>query len=120
MDILIDPTTWDAVFHNGPLTKEYTTQPYTQKVGQRLKIRLLTFKGEWYYNTEYGVPYWQSILGRKISKAKVDIIFQQKILEEQGVQEIVTFTSTLENRKYSLSFSVKVQGETSEDITITI
>jgi hypothetical protein len=122
MDILIDPLTWDAVFHNGPLTREYTTQPdstkVTQTVAQRLKIRLLTFLGEWDYNTAYGVPYFQSILGKKISKNSVDMIFQQKILEEAGVQEIVNFSSTLNNRKYTLSFQIKVNGLTSDVITL--
>jgi len=55
------------------------------------------------------VPYWQRILGiKQTSKAAVDLLFQQKILEEQGVKEIVTFNSTFVNRQYSLTFSVKV------------
>lgn len=120
MDLLLDVNTHDAVFFNGPLTKEYTTQPFTQTVAQRLKIRLLTFKGEYVFNTVYGVPYWQEILGRKTTKEAVDLIYQQQILLESGVKEITSFSSTFENRIYSMTFRVKVvSGDVSEPISIS-
>lgn len=121
MDLLLDPISWDVVWNNGPLTKEFTTQPLTQTVGQRLKIRLLTFLGEWSFNTVYGVPYFQRLLGQKqTSKAAADLIFQSQILAEPGVKEIVTFDSTFVNRKYSLSFSVRVvTGEVTAPIVIS-
>lgn len=108
------------MWNNGPLTKEFTTQPFTQTVGQRLKIRLLTFLGEYFINTAYGVPYFQSLLGRKQkSKAAIDLIFQQQILAESGVKEIVSFDSTFANRQYSLTFRVKVvTGEITAPITV--
>lgn len=108
MDFKLGPD-WDIIWNNGPLKKEDTTQPLTETVGQRLKIRLQTFLGEWFLNTAYGVPYWQQLLGQKQkSKAAADIIFQQQILSEEGVKEIVTFDSTFVNRKYSLTFQVRV------------
>lgn len=110
----------DIVWNNGPLTKEFTTQPFTQTVSQRLKIRLLTFKGEWFMDTNYGPPYWQEILSMKVNKSRVDRIFQQQILLEPGVKEIVSFSSTLVNRQYSLNFRVKVfSGEVTAPILIS-
>jgi hypothetical protein len=109
MDFKLDPLEHDILWKNGPLTKDCTTQPYTETVGQRLKIRLLTFMGEWFLDTTYGVPYWQRLLGiKQTSKAAIDLIFQQQILAESGVKEIVSFDSTFKNRQYSLSFRVKV------------
>lgn len=109
MDILIDTVTNDALWVNGPLRKSETSQPYTQTVAQRLKIRLLTFQNEYFWDTSYGVPYFQRLLGQKqVSKASIDLIFQQQILLESGVKEIVTFSSTFSNRIYSLTFSVRV------------
>lgn len=102
------------------MTRDQTTQPFTETVAQRLKIRLLTFRSEYFLNTEHGVPYWQEILGKKPGKARVDAIFQEQILLEVGVKEIVSFVSTFVNRQYSLTFSVKVvSGEVTESITIT-
>lgn len=118
MDLLLDSNN-DVVWINGPLTKKGITSPLTQTVGQRLLILLQTFKSEWFWDTEYGVPYWD-ILGKKVTKERVDLIFNQKILEEPGVREIVTFDSTFNNRVYSLTFSVRVtDGTITAPITIT-
>jgi len=119
LDFLLS-TEHDIIWNNGPLTKEYTTQPYTQTVAQRLKIRLLTFQEEWFLDTTYGVPWFQRLLGKKqTSKSAIDLIFQQKILEEDGVKEITSFESTFTNRQYSLIFKVKVvTGETTSPIVI--
>lgn len=120
IDFLLNSQTHDIVWNNGPLTKDYTTQPYTQTVGQRLKIRLLTFMGEWFLDTTYGVPYWQRLLGiKQTSKSAIDLIFQQQILAEPGVKEIVSFDSTFQNRQYSLNFRVKVvTGEITSPIIV--
>ena len=125
MDLLLDtdplsPSYGDLTWKNGPLTLEYTTQSRVDVVARRLRIRLLTFREEWFLDTSYGVPYFQSILGHKIKKSAVDLIFQREILAENGVKELTFFESTFENRKYSLSFRVKVTtGEESGLITIT-
>ena len=124
MDLLLDldplsPSYGDLTFKNGPLTSAYTTQSRVDVVAQRLHIRLLTWREEWFLDTSYGVPYW-SILGRKIKKSAVDLIFQREILAENGVKELTFFESTFENRKYTLSFRVKVTtGDETETITLT-
>lgn len=110
----------DVVWENGPLTSAGVTHPFTETVGQRLKILLLNFAGEWFWDTTYGIPYWQSILGRKTTKARVDLIFSQKILSDPGVKEITYFKSTFINRQYSLTFKVRVvDGSITAPITIT-
>ena len=109
----------DILWENGPLTKEFTTQPFTETVAQRLFIRLRTFMGEWFTNTVYGIPYWQRILGQKPTKESIDLIFQENILAESGVKEIVSFDSTFENRIYSMTFRVRVvTGEVTSPITV--
>lgn len=55
MDLLIDPASWDLVFHNGPLTKEYTTQPDTQVVSQLLKTLDKVFPNS--KDNHFGVNY---------------------------------------------------------------
>lgn len=119
MDLLLDYQTNDLIFHNGTLTKEYTTQPLVEIVQQRLFILLKTYLGEWFLDTSYGIPYFQDILGFKTTKEKVDLIFQQKILAENGVKEITEFKSTFVNRQYSLSFKVRVNtGEETNVINV--
>ena len=115
MDLLMDIRNGvhDNVFVNGQCP--VVTDP-VERVMQRLKIKLLTFKGEWFHNTEYGVPYWQEVLGKKVSKSRVDIILQEAVLEEPGVVEIVSFSSSLERRSYSLEIRIRVRGETGTSV----
>lgn len=120
MDLKLDESIHDCIWENGPLTAAGVTHPFTETVGQRLKILLLTFAGEWFWDTTYGIPYWQSILGRKTTKARVDLIFSQKILSDPGVKEITYFKSTFVNRQYSLTFKVRVvDGSVTAPIIIT-
>lgn len=119
MDLLLNYETGDLTWQNGPLTAEYTTQPHVDTVRQRLFIMLRTFLGEWFMDTTHGIPYFQDILGMKNTKSRIDLIFQQKILAENGVKEIVQFDSTFVNREYSLTFKVRVNtGEVTDNITI--
>lgn len=118
MDIKFDSQDSDAIFVNGPLTKADVTQPFTENVRQRLLIRLRTFRGEWFLSTQYGVPWFQEVLGRKTTKTRVDQLLQESILSEQGVVEILTFKSTFINRVYSLSFSVRCRNGGTATLTI--
>ncbi len=78
-------------------------------LSQRLRIKLQTYFGEWFLNTDIGVPYYQSVFTKGTSKAAVDLIFQQQILSERDVLEISEFNSELDNstRVYTLSFRVR-------------
>lgn len=117
MDLLLDPVTHDLVFVNGETP---VTDTDFEVVAQRLKIRLLTFQGEYPFNVLYGVPYFQQILGKKVRKIEVDNIFQQQILLEEGVTEILEFNSTLVNGTYNLKFKVKNdKGRISSPIEIS-
>lgn len=124
MDILLDkdpisPSFGDAVFINGPLTRKGVTSTQNDTVAQRLQIRFLTFEGEWFLDTTYGIPYYQRILGLKPSKADVDRIIQEECLAERGVKEITFFQSTFQNRKYSAVLRVKTtSGEETDNILI--
>jgi len=117
MDLLLDKETNDLLFINGEV--KATIEP-PEVTAQRLSIRLLTFRSEYGFDVNYGVPYWQRIFGTKIGKADVDLIYQQEILKEEAVKEIVSFSSTLSNRVYSCTFSVRLKtGQVTAPITIT-
>jgi hypothetical protein len=107
MDLKLDGN-GDVIFSNGDTV---VISEAGANVAQRLYIMLRTFAGEWYLNIEHGIPYFQSILGQKTTKQAIDLIFQQKILAELGVQEIVEFNSNLTtDRKYSMNFKVRVDN----------
>lgn len=110
----------DIIWHNGTLLKEDTTQSQVEVTGQRLKILLQTWMNEWFMDTTYGIPWAQRIIAiKQTSKASTDLILQQKVLSDAGVKEIVSWDSTFVNRKYSLTFKVKVvSGEITSAIVV--
>jgi hypothetical protein len=111
------PTGYDMDFTNGECL---TTGDLVDVVTQRLYIMLKTFEGEWFLNVQHGVPY-ERILGQKVRKSMVDMILQDKILQESGVKSIEYFESSLDNptRVYSCKFKVRVDtGEVSSMISI--
>ena len=119
MDLLLDAETHDIVFDNSGAT---ATTEQKQSVAQLLKIKLLTFLGEWFLNTDNGVPYYQQIFGKVRSKAAVDAIFREKILEEPEVLELVEFESSINaERTYSLTFRVRTTlGQITDSINIDV
>lgn len=105
-DLLLNPETHDLFFINGETPMTYENK---LTVAQKLKIKLLTFQSEWFLDTTIGIPYFQTIFTRGVSKATIDTIYQEAILSEPDVVEIVEFNSMIdtETRSYKLSFIVK-------------
>jgi len=118
MDLLLNEDTNDLVFINGDCP---VTQKLTDVVSQRLKITLYTFLGEWFLDTDIGVPYFQQIFGKVRSKSTVDLIFQRVIANDPDVIEILSFESDLaaNTRGYSMTFQVRVADNTAS-LPITI
>lgn len=105
-DILLHPDKHDILFINGTCPVTYENRV---TVAQKLKIKLLTFWKEWFLDTSIGMPYLQKILQRGVSKLTIDSIFQEAILSEPDVLEIVEFNSIIDPvyRSYQLSFKVR-------------
>jgi hypothetical protein len=121
MDLQVDITdkgTHDMLFINGECPVKTNEGDV---VAQRLFIMLRTFQQEWFLNLDHGVPYW-SILGSKLPKESIDRILQAKVLAEEGVAEIITWTSTLDNTKriYECRFNVRTtNGAVTQTITVS-
>lgn len=118
MDILReDNFSGDAIFFNGEMTGDHLACCMLDVVSQRLVMRLRTFRGEWFMDTDYGFPYFQKVLGRKVSKSYIDKVYREEILKEMGVEAITHFESSIcLRRKYSLKFSFRVSGGDVSDI----
>lgn len=119
MDILLDPNSHDVVFVNGAAP---VTRSQQDVVAQRLKITLQTFLGEWFLNLDTGLPYFQQILTKIRNKSTVDAIFQQAILADPGVIEMIQYSSTLtaSSRGFDLSFAVRVTDGSIVPIDFTL
>jgi hypothetical protein len=83
------------------------TESALNSIGQKVKIRLLRYLGEYFMDTSKGVPYYQEILKKGISKDYVDVIFIDEILNTPDIVSVDEYESTLDNSsgKYSASFA---------------
>ena len=45
-----------------------------ERVRQQIKVTLLTFLGEWFLNTDHGVPYFEQILKKAPSRAAIEAV----------------------------------------------
>lgn len=115
MDLFLDEKlTGDLVFQNGPALVK---SDFPDVVIQRVYIKLKTFTGEWLFDSTYGVDYLGSILGKKVTKEYVDRIIQEAILEEDGVAEIVEWTSSFSGLSRTYTCSFKIRDTQTQDVS---
>lgn len=91
-----------------------------QAVQQGIDLRLSNFKGEWFANTNDGIPYFQEILGSKFNKLRVVQIFREALLQTPGVLEILSLDVNFDagTRILSIAWEVNTDlGELSGELT---
>ena len=117
-DFFIDAATNDWSLENGTTIRLCETQE--ELIRQRLAINLNLFFGEWFANTNIGVPYFESVYGKN-TKNSADSVFRQTIKDTEGVIKITSFNSDVsKDRKYTLTFSVTSDTGPIENIEVTL
>ena len=110
MDIKLNSETGDVLLSTtNTITTPVFTTTTSENLAQRLKIRLQTFKGEWFLDGTIGIDYFNQISGKNRSKAAVDAIIQAEILKEQEVLQITAYSSVVDKttRKITIQFTVR-------------
>ena len=59
-----------------------------ERVRQQIKVTLLTFLGEWFLNTDHGVPYFEQILKKAPSRAAIEAVIRAKVKDVPGVVSV--------------------------------
>ena len=92
-----------------------------EAVAQAIKTRLLLLYGEWWEDTENGLPLFENILGTagtQENKQSIDLLVKDRIIGTKGVTSISSFESSIQNRQYMLNCTVATQyGNSSISIT---
>jgi hypothetical protein len=78
-------------------------------IEQHLRIRLKTFKGEWFLDQRVGVPYFQNIFIRAPNLAVVNAIYRKAILSTPGVTGVDSLLVSLDRGTRHLSVSFAAQ-----------
>jgi hypothetical protein len=93
------------------------------QVRQRVKVALWHYRGEYFLDITQGVPWLQSILGRKTGGDEVGVILRRAILSVPGVLRLVTFSARYDTatRRYEVVAVIQVQpgpGEPSQLVNL--
>ncbi len=116
-DFFMDETTEDWFLENGTTIRLCeSTEELTR---QRVAITLRTFQGEWFADTEFGIPYFQTIFGKNTKEA-TDSVYRSTIRGIDGVINIIDFTSSVDTatRVYSAVFSILSESGVIENIEV--
>lgn len=115
IDFYIDPLTGDIDLTGNVARRTFSIEELAR---QQVAITLNTFRGEWIYNTIFGVPYLENdyndlqLLGKE-SQNLIDSYINQAILGVEAISAISSYTSIVDakTRKMSISFeAVTTQG----------
>lgn len=105
----------DMVFGNGDLDF-YINNP--EAVGQAVETRLRLWLGEWFLDITEGTEYQTNVLGTGKSQSAGPVI-RQRILETEGVTEIVSFDLTIDANSRQLTIRSTINtlyGQTSIEV----
>lgn len=104
IDLKIDPTTDDLVippvFVSG-----------VDAVRQGIERRVKKFRGEWFLNTDSGMPWFEDILGQQYDELKIKAAFREAILATPGVGSILSMSVSFSAATRLLSVTWKVQTQ---------
>lgn len=105
MDIEVD-NSGELVFENGDLV----LLDADEAIAQSLRISLRMFLGEWFLNTDEGIPYIQSIFTKAPRISIITTVLRRAILAVPGVEEIKTFDVQFNAaaRQLSVSFDARI------------
>jgi hypothetical protein len=103
------------------LIKNFDFQLTTDEtvIAQRVQRKLLLFKGDYWLDTELGVPYFQSILGTKNSLDTVQAIIMNAIQEVEGVKEITEFNIAFNDSTRTVTIEVTLKDDLGNEVTVT-
>lgn len=101
-----NPIIGDLYLENGTAR---LTNSLQEAVAQELFIRFGFFQGEWFLDESQGMPYLQSILGKKTPLGILSQIFKRVITTCPGVKTLTTFQLTrLPNRGLAPVFAAQL------------
>ena len=98
-DLALDPITHDLLITGLDLS----VIKGADRVRQQVLVKLRLWQGEWFLDTEFGTPYIDQILGKRVSLAGAVAALKKSILEVNDVDRITSFKYSFDRVARSLS-----------------
>jgi hypothetical protein len=73
-----------------------------EQVMQRVRTRLRMIQGEWFLDTEAGLPWFTEVLGKNLDFDRTEAMLRHEILSTPGVLEITRFSMDYDRAKREL------------------
>lgn len=89
----------------------------TEATAQALTTRLKLFLGEFFLDKNDGVDYFGSILTKPFNLGKAELILKERILETDGIKELVSFEALFDSETRRLTINFTVIDEYGNEIT---
>jgi len=111
MDFAIAETVSAANPIAGDLSFDAVAQPEfvtgVEAIAQDVRTRLRWFKGEWFLDARTGFPWFQRVLGQKVTERVVEFFLRRTISETPGVARIASMRVSIDRwtRELTASFS---------------
>jgi len=88
-------------------------------IAQDLRTRLRWFKGEWFLDARTGFPWFERILGQKVTERVVESLLRKAISSTPGVARIATLRVSIDRptRALTATFAVVSTGGAVVDFT---
>ena len=110
-DLQLDAGTHDLVIEGG----DVQMIDGALRVAQQVKVTLLTFLGEWFLDTDFGVPYFDVVYIKNPNWAAINATFRARIIDVPGVTRITQLD--LEYDRAARALAVTFQVETIYGLT---
>lgn len=110
MDLKLEKLTNDIAITSG----DVVTIKGLDEAAQRIKDRLLTFRGEWFLNLSFGVDYIGKIMVKNPRNSIISAHIRSEILKSVS-GKITSFTSTIRNRVITVEYGLTIDGESITD-----
>lgn len=108
-DLLLDTTTHDIKL----VGRDLGLVRGVDLVRQRLKQVLLSKVGEWFLDTEHGLPWYETIFAKGTPETVIRSLLIRAITGTAGVQELQAFDLLIDSntRVATINFTVKANDE---------
>ena len=113
-DLRLDDLTHDLMIVDG-------APQIVADVAQAIKIRLSTVRGEWFLDTELGIPYFEDLFVKAPDLGRVRSIYRQEIIDTPGVLDVRTIDLDYAPATRELTISFNADSDAGEiDDTVEI
>ena len=93
------------------LAPEFRIVRGTEDIRQRAIQKMRFFRGEWFLDTEAGVPWFQRILTRPVEIGVVNAILSSALEDVEGVVRVENVDATLDRENRAMTFSATLVTE---------